>query len=814
MDISSLLEIINSDRKREGAYDRYPVRFISMKYEAGVSDVLIKIQQSIKDVELFDIKELLPHEDAWITADKFRKEIFLLDKKRSYIIIGFSEYARFLGREEFTSLLISLLELENPEDNPKRRLYIPCFALYSQIKKTIKTYHRRLDVYNPLLNDTDVEDLPRIYFIDEGLNVNYHTNEIFNSSEWFGMWRNPNIDTKNPIMCSSSTLAYFYSVANKDNVYNIQRIETNQDILRYMYDIENLHGYKKDSTEFYNRLISLISEAKEKTLSSIILSEVNAQSINADNIYNLWKSGDLFIRWLIQNYVLSQAEKSSYLYMAMEELEDLSEKEFVEKIYEVVLEYKNLSLIHERNEILVTIQRAEKDISFTKRMVAYYEKYLQKIIQKKTNIVLNALDFTKDEEAFVAKRAALADVIGEEFAPYLTCFSKYERQLIIWLYKSRILSTSQIKELYPMLYDYLGMEDSNAEPKSYTEQLDSYFRNYRKLRLSQEDSESYDLALSKWNKDENAFYAWYLDGKIEYPEVYLKKKEFRGNTYVLDAVGAEFIYFILKVLEKKGCIIESKAYGKCHLPSTTSVAKKYYKKENGWLLDYDTQVIHGETYYQVHSMEKSLSVIEEMIGRILTEEGDEEFAIIADHGSTVGHKVAKKDKKYSFEKSEHDGRCYCNAERQSIEHSEDYVMYDDEFGNEWVLALNQQSLNNNSKYAVHGGATLEEVLVPVIIAHKGKTQLKTFSVCAMNLSVSGLHREVEFKINPLPSDEKVILKAKDGTNIELIYREETKTWFGKLKRGIEQDIEVSVGGKNYKFRTIPPTKMGDDLFDD
>ena len=141
-------------------------------------------------------------------------------------------------------------------------------------------------------------------------------------------------------------------------------------------------------------------------------------------------------------------------------------------------------------------------------------------------------------------------------------------------------------------------------------------------------------------------------------------------------------------------------------------------------------------------------------------------------------------------------------------------MYDDEFGNEWVLALNQQSLNNNSKYAVHGGATLEEVLVPVIIAHKGKTQLKTFSVCAMNLSVSGLHREVEFKINPLPSDEKVILKAKDGTNIELIYREETKTWFGKLKRGIEQDIEVSVGGKNYKFRTIPPTKMGDDLFDD
>ena len=58
------------------------------------------------------------------------------------------------------------------------------------------------------------------------------------------------------------------------------------------------------------------------------------------------------------------------------------------------------------------------------------------------------------------------------------------------------------------------------------------------------------------------------------------------------------------------------------------------------------------------------------------------------------------------------------------------------------------------------------------------------------------------------------MKAKDGTVTDLEYREETKTWIGKVKRGIEQDIEVSVGAKTHKFRTVPPTKMGDDLFDD
>ena len=814
MDIGSLLALIENDYERGGSYDRYPVRFLSMRYEEGTSNALIKLQQSLKGVEIFDIKELLPHEDAWITADKLRKAIYFLDKEKSFIIIGFSEYARFLSEAEFISLLISLTELENPEGNQKRRVYIPCFALYSQIRKAIKTYHRRMDVYNPLLNETDVEDLPRIYFIDEGLHANYHTNEVVNSAEWFGMWRNPDIDTKIPIVCSSKTLAYFYSVASPDNVYNIQRIKTYQDILRYMYFIDNLREYKKDSSKFYSKVISLIKEANGEKLGDVILAEVNAQSINPRNVYNLWKSEDTFNRWLIQNYVLMQSDENSYLYMVMDGLEELSEKEFIERVYEDIFECKNLSLALERYEIIESIQLVEKDITFTKSMIAYYEKFLIGIIKRKTTIAIENIDFTKDEESLVEKKEVLAEVIGEEFVPYLTCFSIYERQLIIWLYRIRLLSSSQIKKLYPALWYYVGNEESEADPEEYTDRFDNYFRNYKELRLAQRDGEVYDEALHDWNQDENAFYDWYFDGKIEFPEIYLKRKGFLGNTYVLDGVGAEFLDYILTLLEKKSCVIESKAYGKCHLPSITSVAKNYYSMKNDWLLNYDTLVIHGDTYYHVHNVEKSLSVIENMIDSILLIEGDEVFAITADHGSSVGHKLNKKDKKYNFEKAEHDGRCYFNHEKQQVQHTTDYVVYDDESGNEWIIALNQQSLYNNSKYAVHGGATLEEVLVPIIIAHKGKQVSKTFRVRPVNLSVSGLHREVEFKINPMPKDEKVILKAKDGTNTELIYRDETKTWVGKLKRGIEQDIEVSIGKKIQKFRTVPPTKMGDDLFDD
>ena len=59
-----------------------------------------------------------------------------------------------------------------------------------------------------------------------------------------------------------------------------------------------------------------------------------------------------------------------------------------------------------------------------------------------------------------------------------------------------------------------------------------------------------------------------------------------------------------------------------------------------------------------------------------------------------------------------------------------------------------------------------------------------------------------------------MMNAKDGTQVEMILDNNTNIWSGELKRGIEQDITVSVGEQVYTFRTEPETRMGDDLFDD
>ena len=294
----------------------------------------------------------------------------------------------------------------------------------------------------------------------------------------------------------------------------------------------------------------------------------------------------------------------------------------------------------------------------------------------------------------------------------------------------------------------------------------------------------------------------------------MKRRGFKGNIYVIDAMGAEFMGYVQALLSRNGYSVKDACYAKCHIPSITSMAKNFYPETYEWILDYDNKVVHGDTYYHVDNMEKSLSTLEAIINNIIFNESGNSFAIIADHGSTVGHKLKRKDKKYSFDKAEHGGRCYKNKDGAYVMPAVDYVVYDDENGCQWVIALNQQSLWDNSKYAAHGGATLEEVLVPVIIAEKGKQTTVSYRVKAENLKVSGLQKAIEVKINPMPKDITVKLKAKDGTDVEMHYDDQKKTWMGELKRGMEQDIQIIIAQQTFGFRTVPSTKMGDDLFDE
>lgn len=104
MSIGSLSENIKMDLEKNGSYDRYPVRFLSVRYDENTSDTLMQLKKQLAGVELFDIGKILPHEDGWITPQDLKSKLNSLDITKSYMVVGFSEYARFLSREDFGTL--------------------------------------------------------------------------------------------------------------------------------------------------------------------------------------------------------------------------------------------------------------------------------------------------------------------------------------------------------------------------------------------------------------------------------------------------------------------------------------------------------------------------------------------------------------------------------------------------------------------------------------------------------------------------------------------------------------------------------------
>ena len=208
--------------------------------------------------------------------------------------------------------------------------------------------------------------------------------------------------------------------------------------------------------------------------------------------------------------------------------------------------------------------------------------------------------------------------------------------------------------------------------------------------------------------------------------------------------------------------------------------------------------------------------MEKKIRDIVQESAGRRILITADHGATARAKWTETKKKYNFVESDHEGRCCKIDSKDDYADTVDYIIYEDEgkTGNPYIISLNETSLYNRPKYENHGGATVEEILVPVIVASPQTGQKKTvYKVVDDKLEVTGLDKKVIFAVVPDPNEAYVI--ESDGTKQQLIA--DSGMYSAVLSSGKEQDIKVVVAGKEYKFHVVNKAKKNmteDDGFDD
>lgn len=293
----------------------------------------------------------------------------------------------------------------------------------------------------------------------------------------------------------------------------------------------------------------------------------------------------------------------------------------------------------------------------------------------------------------------------------LTDGTRAEREEIIaWFSNNHVIP--EIDDIYPVLADYRKKYIFKCPELAnlLTEYFEAYKRQKLFNRLEPEFLEKVDEhALSrKFNR---------LPTRNEIMDSVDKSDTF---LYWLDALGVEYLSLIESLVQRRGLSVRV-SIARAELPTITSINRDFFdswpgrKEKNGELDDTKHKDAGGYNFTSnelpIH-LAKELDIITAMIERAATElalRQCKHFLIVSDHGASRLAVLRRKEEKYDTDTTgEHSGRC-CKL----------FQPYDLPFAAEenGYLVLADYGRFKGSRAAsveVHGGASLEEVVVPVI----------------------------------------------------------------------------------------------------
>ena len=268
--------------------------------------------------------------------------------------------------------------------------------------------------------------------------------------------------------------------------------------------------------------------------------------------------------------------------------------------------------------------------------------------------------------------------------------------------------------IYPDLYAYL----SSFQFKN--ELLDQYFQTYKYEKVINKIFSDFEKLVEE--QAQKREYNLILPARTEKVEAIEKTN---SQLYFMDAMGVEYLSFIMKKCREKG-LYAKVTVCRSELPSLTFCNKEFVGvfESAGAVIVPSIKKIddikhHGEEnfdYQQTHlpiHLIRELEIIDDTLANIKTKLAKgtcTKAVMIADHGASRLAVISNKENKWEMQaKGEHSGRC---CPKNEIDEQPDCATDANDF---WVLA-NYDRFKGGKKASVevHGGATLEEVTVPII----------------------------------------------------------------------------------------------------
>ena len=307
--------------------------------------------------------------------------------------------------------------------------------------------------------------------------------------------------------------------------------------------------------------------------------------------------------------------------------------------------------------------------------------------------------------------------------PFLNCGTTAERVEIVRRVSSEDLSyglPKQYGELFPTLADYFSSFDYDDEA------VTAYFKEYRCLKVSSTITDgfikrAFDFVIPKAYLTRDAVIAE-LSGQLDMALL------------VVDAMGAEYMPLLISMAKRRGMNIESQAVVTAKLPTET-VFNPIKWEETRTLPEIRSidNIVHNGVVKHEASIPKrnfaeTLRVFETEIMTRLAD-GLTKFArvvVTADHGATRLAVIARSENKGTtlpWDK-ERDGEPkdwrYSLAPQGVIRPPEfESEYFPDRKETYWIVrGYNRLPKKGGKLYELHGGATLEEQLVPVVVFSK------------------------------------------------------------------------------------------------
>lgn len=292
---------------------------------------------------------------------------------------------------------------------------------------------------------------------------------------------------------------------------------------------------------------------------------------------------------------------------------------------------------------------------------------------------------------------------------FLTDNTNAERRAIIEFLQGAKEIPAPLLENYSALKNYLAAYDFGNDD------FTKYFQRYKEIKLCNVDDKIFRRQVEKF-----ALTRPY--NKIYTRRAILDKFSENSKLYWLDALGVEFLSYIEYVAKLNGMNFKVNI-GRSTLPTLTALNKDFY---DDWIGDKFEK--NSKLDELKHSPEKffadgkcsaptylceELKIISDAIEEIkiwLTNHRDRKVVLTSDHGASRLAVMFGREIKFKMQSvGEHAGRC-CPI--NELDAKPNCAVEENGY---WILAnYNRFSGGRLASVEVHGGATLEEILVPII----------------------------------------------------------------------------------------------------